>query len=126
MTVTEDLLRFLRLLSSKTEIFSSASKIPLLRCDDVAALDPNQCSLLVATFNQLCLSQDLEGALELESQMNAIAKTFESSQPRPSGGVHYNLGGAHRCLGREGGIEKATVYYQKAIELAKKAGKEGG
>jgi hypothetical protein len=31
--VTEDLLQFLRLLSSKTEIYSSTSKIPLLRCN---------------------------------------------------------------------------------------------
>ena len=31
------------------------------------------------------------------------------------------LGMAHRSLGREGGIDEATLYYQNAVELAKKA-----
>ena len=83
--------------------------------DDVAAL-------LVVTFNQLLDSQDWEGLLELESEMSVIAKLLENTQPSPAGGINFNLGTAHKCLGREGGIEKATLYYQKAIEMAKKAG----
>jgi len=54
--------------------------------------------------------------------MSAIVKTVESSQPRPSGVINFNLGAAHKEMGREGGIEQATLYYQKAVELAKKAG----
>jgi len=83
--------------------------------DDAAAL-------LIATFSQLCVSQDCEGILELESEMSGIARTFESSNPGLAGSINYNLGTAHTFLGREGGIEEATVYFKKTIEMAKQAG----
>ena len=75
----------------------------------------------VATFKQLFTSQDWAGLLELESKMS-IAKTFESSNPSLAGIINFMLGSAHKGMSREGGIEQATLYYQKAIELAKKAG----
>ena len=79
--------------------------------------------VLVDTFSQLCNSQDWAGMLELESKMSAIVKTVESSQPRPSGVINFNLGAAHKEMGREGGIEQAT-----ALVLSKscRIGKEGG
>jgi len=76
----------------------------------------------VATFNQLCDSQDWSGMLELESKMSAMAKTFENDDPGQAVIMNLVLGHAHKVLGREGGIEKASVYFKKAIELAKKAG----
>jgi len=87
--------------------------------DDVAAVDPNQCELMIATFDQMCVSQDWEGLLEHESEMSAIANSRESSN---AGSINLVLGAAHQEMGREGGIEEATFYYKKAIELAKKAG----
>jgi len=50
-----------------------------------------------------------------------MAKTFERSNPGRVGRLNFILGMAHRCLDREGDIEEATLYYQKAVELAKKA-----
>ena len=45
-----------------------------------AALDSDQAELLVVdTFNHRCCSEDWAGIMELESEMTAIAKTFESS-----------------------------------------------
>jgi len=41
-----------------------------------ASQDSNQ-----STFMQLCVSQDWEGALELESEMSVIANRSESSNP---------------------------------------------
>jgi len=76
----------------------------------------------VGTFNQLCASQDWAGLLEVESKMNVIAKTFERSNPSSAGSINFYLGSAHKQLGREGAIEEATLYYQKAVEMAKKAG----
>ena len=89
---------------------------------NVAALDPNQLKLMIATFNQLIVSQDWAGSLELESEMSAIAKTFESSDPGRAGRINYNLGRVHTSLGREGGIEEATLCYKKTIEMTKKTG----
>jgi len=76
----------------------------------------------VATFNQLYKSQDWEGLLELESKMIALTNRMESLDPRAAGSINFMLGRAHQELGREGGIEQASLYYQKAIEMAKKAG----
>jgi len=75
-----------------------------------------------ATFNQLCVSQDWAGILELESKMSAIAKAFENDDPKYAGRIIFMLGRAHKELGREGGIQEATLHFGKAIELAKKAG----
>ena len=88
----------------------------------VAALDPNQCEQLIATFNQLWESQDWEGALELESEMIVIAKTFESWNPREAGTIHLNLGSAHFKMSRQGRMQQASLHYKKAIELAKRGG----
>jgi len=41
--------------------------------------------------------------------------------PGRVGRINSMLGMAHRSLGREGGIDEATLYYQNAVELAKKA-----
>ena len=60
--------------------------------------------------------------MELKSKMSAIAKEFENDDPLLACTINYNLGTAHNELGREGGIEEATLYYQKSIELAKTAG----
>jgi len=56
-----------------------------------------------ATFNQLYKYQDWAGALQLESKMSAIAKTFERSNPSYAGTINFNLGDAHKELGRGGG-----------------------
>ena len=46
-----------------------------------------------------------------------------AQSPYPSvGSINFNLGIAHKEMGREGGIEQATLYFQKAIKLSKKAG----
>ena len=92
----------------------------------VSAADDDVATFIL-TFNQLIISQDWADALELESEMNAIVKTFESSNPRRAGIINLLLGSAHsefssNEMGREGGIEEATLYCQKSIELAKKAG----
>ena len=77
----------------------------------------------IATFNQLVISRDWEGALEVESEVSAIANRSENKDPILAAcSVYLMLGGAHRFLGREGGIEEATLYYKKTVELAKKAG----
>jgi len=76
----------------------------------------------VNSLQLMCVSQDWSGALELESKMRAIVKMFESSNPGLAGSINYNLGAAHRFSGREGGIEQAILYFNKAIELTKKAG----
>jgi len=95
--------------------------------DDVAAQNLNPFDTF-HTFEQLFLSQDWKGALEHESEMNVIAKTFERSHPGRVGRINFMLGAAYRCLGREGSIEsrgsystKATLYYHEAVEFAKKA-----
>jgi len=75
-----------------------------------------------ATFNQKCDSQDWAGALELESQMNDIANRLENFDPSSASSMYFNLGHAHKELGREGGIEEATLYFKKTIEFAKKGG----
>jgi len=76
-----------------------------------AALDPNQCEQVIgATFHQLIDSQDWEGALEHESEISAMAKKFERSNPGRAGRINFMLGCAHKWLGREGGIEEATLY----------------
>ena len=71
----------------------------------------------VATFMQLYTSRDWAGLLEIESKMIAVVKMFESSNPELAGCISWNLGTAHRELGREGGIEHATSYFKKAAEL---------
>jgi len=80
----------------------------------------------VATFKQMLDSQDWAGILELESKISAIANTRENDNPKYAGCINFNLGHAHFKLGREGGreggFEQATLYYGKAVELAKKAG----
>ena len=63
-------------------------------------------------------SRDWAGLLELESEMSVIA----NNDPGAAGTINYNLGLAHKSLGREGDIEEATLYYQKAIKMAKKTG----
>ena len=103
-------------------VASTAVTAPREETTTVAVLDPNQRELLWTTFNQLCASQDWEGLLELESEMSAIAKTFDSSNPRLAGCINLTLGDANKEMGREGGIEEASLYYKKGIELAKKAG----
>ena len=72
----------------------------------------------VSTSNQLYESEDWEGLLELESEMSAIA----SNDPGAAIVINFILGDAHKELGREGGIKRATLYFKKTIELAKKAG----
>jgi len=64
----------------------------------------------VATFKQLYISQDWEGALELESKMSVIANSMERSNPRQAVIINLLLGHAHKLFGREGGIDKAIVY----------------
>jgi len=81
---------------------SSAVASPQEETDDVAAVDPNQ----FATFHQLFASQDWEGALELESEMSAIANISKKEDPGPAGIMNVMLGSAHRFLGREGAYSK--------------------
>jgi len=54
--------------------------------------------------------------------MSTIANRSENKDPLGAGKINFMLGSAHSFLGKEGGTEEATLYYQKAIELAKKAG----
>ena len=77
---------------------------------------------MVATCIELCDSQDWEGALELESRFIAIANKRENSNPALAGSINWMLGGAHKEMGREGGIQQASLYYKKYVEIAKKAG----
>ena len=77
------------------------------------------------TYLQLIESQDWEEILELESKMSAFANTSESSDPTLAAVINlinYSLGAAHKEMSREGGIEQASVYFKKSVELAKKAG----
>ena len=53
--------------------------------------------------------------MELESKMSAITKEFENDDPLLACTINYNLGTAHNELGREGGIEEATLYYQNLL-----------
>ena len=76
----------------------------------------------VATFFRLFRSRDWAGMLQLESEMPAIASRDEGSNPGRAGSINLMLGAAHKEMGREGGIEEATLYFNKAIEMAKKAG----
>ena len=67
---------------------------------------------MIATYKQLCDSQDWEGALELESEMSNIAHRSESSNPGLAGLINLMLGTLHTEMGREVGIEEATLYYK--------------
>ena len=51
-----------------------------------------------------------------------MANIIENLTPLSASLIYLNLGRAHFEKGREGGMEEATLYYQKAIEMAKKAG----
>jgi len=77
----------------------------------------------VATFDRLRVSQDLSGILDRESEMSDLANRCESSNPRLVGMLNFLLGNVHCVMGREGGIEKASLYYKKAVG---RIGKEGG
>jgi len=92
--------------------------------EETSATDNVVDNLVIGTFNQLAVSQDWEGLLELESKMSVIANIIESSDPRHAGSINFMLGMAHFEIGTEGDIEQGIVYYKKTIELAKKA--EGG
>jgi len=48
--------------------------------------------------------------LELESEMNVIATRLIDTP----GSINFNLGTAHKEIGREEGIEEASLYYKKA------------
>ena len=74
--------------------------------DDVAALDPNQLQLMIATFDQLIASQDWAGILELESKMSDLANSTGDKYPRRAGIINLNLGAAHQEMGREGALRK--------------------
>jgi len=100
---------------------STAAVVAALRQVITSATD-NAANLLFTTYNQLCVSRDWEGLLELESEMSAFAKTSESSHPSLACGINYNLGAAHKEMGREGGIEQASLYFGNSIKLARKAG----
>jgi len=80
---------------------------------------------LIATngenFNQLIASEEWAGLLDPESEMCARVKAYDGSNPKLAGIMNLFLGDAHKELGREGDIERATLYYQKAIKLSKKA-----
>jgi len=56
-----------------------------------------------ATFHQLFVSRDWARILELESEMTASAKTFESSNPLSAGFINLMLVCAHKEMDREGG-----------------------
>jgi len=91
----------------------------------VATRDPgHDHDELISTFSQLWASKYWEGLLELESEMNAIAPSLENKDSLGAGRIYHHLGDAHRDLGRQGGMLQAIVYFQKLLELAKKAGNE--
>jgi len=75
-------------------------------------------------FNQLYESKDWEGILQLESTGNRHATIIKNYNPSEAGMWYYNLGFAHKELGREGGIDRAIACFQKGIEIAKKASNE--
>jgi len=66
--------------------------------DDGAALDLNlnQLELVIATYNQLCISRDWAELLELELEMSAIAKSVENNDPSSAGRINFMLGNAHK------------------------------
>jgi len=86
---------------------------------DVTDLDINQWEQLLTRFNELYESKDWEGVLTLESRLITIAKLLEDPEPSEAGDVYFNLGFAHKSLGREGGIDQAIMYYKKSIGMAK-------
>jgi len=90
--------------------------------DDFDALDSNQWGLLIDTLARRSFSEDWAGVLELESKAIAMATIIGHAVPEVAGMIYYNLATAHEEMGREGDIEKASVYYKKTVEMAKKAG----
>ena len=75
-----------------------------------------------STLIQLYVSQDWAGLLELDSEMIATANSMANKYPSYAGSINFYLGRAHLEMGLEGGIEQASLYYKKSIEMAKKAG----
>jgi len=96
--------------------------IPAAASTAVAAPRQEETATVIATYNQLCASLDWAGLLELESEMSAIANNMDYNAPSSAGRINFMIGSAHKLLGGEGGIEQATLYYEKTNELAKKAG----
>jgi len=72
-------------------------------------------------LDQLYWSKDWEGYLKLEATVTRVANEIENMDPEAAGTYYYCLANVHRELGREGGVDRAIVCYQKAIEIAKKA-----
>lgn len=80
--------------------------------------------VLLVTFDRLSDSQDWQGLLEIASKVMTVAKILENTHPSAVGRIYHNIGYAHKELDLAGGIEQAIVYFQKSIEMAKKAGNE--
>ena len=84
-----------------------------------AALERDQLINQLRSFDQLFESKDWEGILQRELTVSDAAKMLENSHPSEAGMCYYNLGTAHRELGREGGANQAILCVQKAIEMVK-------
>jgi len=86
-----------------TLIITEFSSSPSIRQVITSATDD------ATAFHQLISSQDWAGALELESKMSTIVNRSENKDPSYARMINLNLGAAHKQLGREGGIEKASL-----------------
>jgi len=84
-----------------------------------AALERDQLINQLRSFDQLFESKDWEGILQRELTVSDAAKMLKNSHPSEAGMCYYNLGTAHRELGREGGANQAILCVQKAIEMVK-------
>jgi len=85
-----------------------------------ATLERDQLLNQMRIFNQLFESRDWEGILQLVSTGSDAATIIENTNPSGAGRYYYNLGIAHKKVGREGGIAQAIACFQKGIEMAKK------
>ena len=70
----------------------------------------------------LCYSSYWEGALELGYEMNDTVVSLEIFQPFEARRIRHILGTAHKVLASEGGVKKAIMHVQKAIDLGKEVG----
>ena len=70
-----------------------------------------------ATFFQLASLEDWKGVLQLESQVTAIAKACENTNPKLATKVYGVLGMAHENLSKVGGVDQAIPYFRKTIKL---------
>jgi len=81
-----------------------------------AALDDQERNQM-SSFHPLFMSGDWEGVLQLESTATRVATEIESTDPLQAAIYYLYLGGAHKELGREGGVDQAIVHYDQASRV---------